>query len=92
MPAVPAGDEGGIPSAVDEQHRLLAFFEALAEVLREFAAEDAVVRVGSSRITRRGCEKIGTGTSQPLKILGKQVTPFGASPIFSQPLCVLPTS
>ena len=41
--AVSAGDEGGIAPSIDEQHRLLAFFEALAQILREFSAEDAVV-------------------------------------------------
>ena len=35
--------------------------------------------------SRRGCEKIGTGTSQLLESLGKLARPLGASPIFSQP-------
>ncbi|HUG69490.1 MAG TPA: GNAT family N-acetyltransferase [Pirellulaceae bacterium] len=36
--------------------------------------------------TLRGCEKIGTGTSQLREILAKHRHPLGASPIFSQPL------
>ena len=38
--------------------------------------------------TRRGCEKIGTGTSQLLEILAKHRRPCGASPIFSPPRSV----
>ena len=37
-------------------------------------------------IPRRGCEKIGTGTSQLREIPAKHRHPLGASPIFSQPL------
>ncbi|HUG68122.1 MAG TPA: PD-(D/E)XK nuclease family protein, partial [Pirellulaceae bacterium] len=37
------------------------------------------------RVAERGCEKIGTGTSQLREILAKHRHPLGASPIFSQP-------
>ena len=35
--------------------------------------------------TGRGCEKIGSGTSQPIESPTKTVAKFGARPIFSQP-------
>jgi len=45
---------------------------------------DAAVSEG----TRRGCEKIGSGTSQPIESPTKTVAKFGARPIFSQPRSV----
>ena len=68
---IPAGSLVRIESPGENAHVELGLIQAGAK---------------HSRRSLRGCEKIGTGTSQLREILAKLRHPLGASPIFSQPL------